>query len=84
MTRAQADAFCGSPETVYHRVSRIIPWVIFGITGLLLAALWRTIPAEIPTHYDFSGNVTSSGSKWTLLVLLGLFALMNLLMLIIC
>ena len=83
MTRLQADAFCGSPESAYHRVSKIIPWVIFGITAVLLAALWRTIPAEIPTHYDYAGNVTDSGPKGTLLVLLGLFALMNLLMLVI-
>ena len=82
MTRAQADAFCGSAETIYHRVAKIIPWVFFAITGVCLAALWRTIPEQIPTHYDLSGNVTDIEPKGTLIVLLAMFALINLLMLV--
>lgn len=41
---------------------------------LLLVSWWLFItrigklPEQIPTHFDFSGNVTSLGSKWTLLL----------------
>lgn len=46
-----------------------LTWIFATLTLFVtLAVLWE-LPAEIPAHYDFAGNVTRYGSKYELLIL---------------
>jgi uncharacterized membrane protein len=43
---------------------------------IYLSATWTTLPDKVPTHYNFAGTPDQWGSKYTLLLLLGVtFAL---------
>ncbi|MDO5498931.1 MAG: DUF1648 domain-containing protein, partial [Propionibacteriaceae bacterium] len=55
--------------------------VVFGLWVLAAAAfvgLWvwglLTMPAEVPVHTDLVGNTTRWGSRWELLIVLGIAA----------
>ena len=64
--------------------------VILGITGLVgtglmlgvLIAYWPQLPAEIPTHFDFSGTPDSWDSKQSLLYLAGVGVILYLVMIV--
>lgn len=46
-----------------------LTWIFATLTLFVtLAVLWE-LPAVIPAHYDFAGNVTRYGSKYELLIL---------------
>ena len=47
------------------QLTRMIAALCLFVTLLVL----RELPAEIPAHYDFAGNVTRYGSKYELLIL---------------
>ena len=47
------------------QLARMIAALCLFVTLLVL----RELPAEIPAHYDFAGNVTRYGSKYELLIL---------------
>lgn len=49
---------------------------LFGLSAgaLLLLASWPELPAEVPGHYDFTGNVTRYDSKGSLWGLVGISA----------
>ena len=47
------------------QLTRMIAALCLFVTLLVL----RELPAEIPAHYDFAGNVTRFGSKYELLIL---------------
>ncbi len=53
------------------RISGIISNIICAIMvlgfAIYLIINWRSIPDTIPTHFDFSGNVDSYGSKMSIL-----------------
>ena len=68
-SRAAVDAWCGVRTTLYQRIAGILAPVIYAGVLLLITLRWRYLPEQIPTHYDFAGNVTSWGSRWTLLIL---------------
>ena len=68
MKRSQFYALYG-PPTVYQRVASILaPALLLGLC-VYLAVMWYTLPAEIPTNYDFDGTPTGWGSKVTLFVM---------------
>ncbi len=75
--RRQVEQYCG-PTTVYHVISEILPWVFFLVSVILLAAGWKQIPDQVPMQMDGRGNVTSWGSKGTLIVLIAVYAVVNL------
>ena len=66
MKRAQIDAFCGCRETLYQRI------VFFAAPAILLAGIvyvavrYAQLPAEIPSHYNFYGEIDGYGSRGTL------------------
>ena len=66
-SRAAVDAWCGVRTTLYQRIAGILAPVIYAGVLLLIALRWRYLPEQIPTHYDFAGNVNGWGSRWTLL-----------------
>lgn len=57
----------------YRSISyRIATWVIHlgvWLPVILLFAFWKTIPAQIPTHYNGAGEIDSWGGKGTLFML---------------
>jgi uncharacterized membrane protein len=68
-SRAWADAFCGSRTTLWQRIAGILSPVILLGTILFIVLRWRTLPEQIPTHYNMAGEIDGYGSRWTLLVL---------------
>ena len=75
-SRAWLEAYCGAPTTLYQRIAAILaPAILLGTVAAVLIA-WRHLPQQIPTHYDFAGNVNGYGGRGTLLVmpLIGLVA----------
>ena len=75
-SRAAVDAYCGVRTTLYQRIAGILAPVIYAGAFLLIALRWRTLPEQVPTHYDFAGNVNGWGSRWTLVIMpaIGLLA----------
>lgn len=45
--------------------------VVILVTAARTAMVYPSLPAEIPNHYDASGNVTSYDDKFTLIILVG-------------
>lgn len=68
-SRAEVDAYCGVRTTLYQRVAGILaPALLIGAVAFVLLR-WRSLPEQIPTHYDFSGEVTGYGGRGVLLVM---------------
>lgn len=57
---------------IYWWISMILPAVILLGTAIYLGLIWKDIPAEIPTHFDFSGEPNGWGGKAFLWVLLAI------------
>ena len=68
-SRAWADAFCGSRTTVWQRIAGILSPVILAGTILFVVIRWHYLPDQIPTHYNFAGEIDGYGSRWTLLIM---------------
>ena len=68
-SRAQADAFCGSPTTRYQRIAGILaPLMLLGSIAYILI-IWRRLPEQIPTHYNAAGEIDGYGGRGTLLIM---------------
>ena len=80
--RNRVESYCG-PTTVYHIVSRVLPWVFFLGTVIALAAAWGRIPEKIPMQTDFHGNVTGWGDRTSLIWLAVVYLIINLTLLIV-
>jgi uncharacterized membrane protein len=62
-------------------LKEIILWVLILIPLVYLATVWKTLPAQVPSHFDFEGNVNGWTNKpdliWLILGLgLGTYILM--------
>ena len=68
-SRAWVEAFCGSRTTLWQRILGIVSPLIFAGVFIFLALRWRYLPEQIPTHYNFAGEVDGYGSRTTLLIL---------------
>ena len=68
-SRAQVDAFCGSPATRYQRIAGILaPPILLG-TIVYILIVWHTLPEQIPTHYNFAGEIDGYGGRGSLLLM---------------
>ena len=68
-SRAQVDAFCGSPTTRYQRIAGILaPLILLGSIVYILI-VWRTLPEQIPTHNNFAGEIDGYGGRGSLLLM---------------
>ncbi|MBR5093912.1 MAG: DUF1648 domain-containing protein [Oscillospiraceae bacterium] len=68
-TRAQVDAACGSPTTLYQRIAGIVsPLILLGSIAYILL-IWRQLPEQIPTHYNAAGQIDGYGGRGTLLIM---------------
>ena len=80
--RNRVESYCG-PTTVYHVVSRILPWVFFLSTVIALVAAWGHIPEQVPLQSDFQGNITGWGNKTNLIWLAVVYLIINVTLLIV-
>ncbi len=68
-SRAEVDAFCGSPTTLWQRILGILaPAVLLGSIVFILIR-WPHLPEQIPSHYNFAGEIDGYGSRLTLLLM---------------
>ena len=68
-SRAQADAFCGGPPSLYQRIAGILaPVLLLGSIAYILI-VWHKLPQQIPTHYNAAGEIDGTGGRGTLLIL---------------
>ena len=68
-SRAQADAFCGGPASLYQRIAGILAPVLLLGSIAYLCIIWHKLPQQIPTHYNASGQIDGYGGRGTLLIL---------------
>jgi uncharacterized membrane protein len=66
MKRAQIDAFCGCRETLYQRIAFFAAPAILLAGIVYVAVRYAQLPAEIPSHYNFYGEIDGYGSRGTL------------------
>ena len=71
-----AYVLLGKPTRVYHILFGVISPLLQIALIVWLACIFRSLPDKVPTHYDFSGNVTGTGGKGTLWIIV-LFGLVN-------
>ena len=68
-SRAEVDAFCGSPTTLWQRILGILAPVV--LLGSIVFVLIRfpSLPEQIPTHYNFAGEIDGYGGRFSLLLM---------------
>ena len=74
-SRAEVDAFCGSPSTLWQRVLGILsPVLLLGAIAFILIR-WPQLPPQIPSNYNAAGEVTGYSSRGLLFLMpaIGLF-----------
>ena len=74
-SRAEVDAFCGSPTTLWQRILGILaPVVLLGSIVFVLIR-WPQLPPQIPSNYNAAGEVTGYSSRGLLFLMpaIGLF-----------
>lgn len=68
-TRAEVDAFCGSPTTLWQRILGVLaPAVLLGSIVFILIR-FPSLPEQIPTHYNFAGEIDGYGGRFSLLLM---------------
>ena len=83
-SRAQVDAFCGSPTTPYQRIAGILaPLILLGSIVYILI-IWKKLPEQIPTHYNFAGEIDGYGGRGTLLLMPIIGLVMDLSLALVC
>lgn len=68
-SRAEVDAFCGSPTTLWQRVLGLLaPAVLLGSIVFVLIR-FPSLPAQIPSNYNAAGEVTGYSSRGLLFLM---------------
>ena len=68
-SRAEVDAFCGSPSTLWQRILGILsPVVLLGSIAFILIR-FPSLPEQIPTHYNMAGEIDGYGGRFSLLLM---------------
>ena len=68
-SRAEVDAFCGSPTTLWQRVLGILSPVLLLGTIVFVLIRWPHLPDQIPTHFNLAGEVDGYGGRGILLAM---------------
>ncbi len=68
-TRAEVDAFCGSPTTRWQRILGILSPVV--LLGAIVFVLIRfpSLPEQIPIHFNAKGEIDGYGGRFSLLLM---------------
>lgn len=61
-----------------HRIAMIVSIIILLVSIILAIVLAATTEGEIPTHFDFFGEIDAYGSPWTAVLLPAIMLLTNL------
>lgn len=61
-----------------HRIAVIVSFIVLLISLILAIVLAATTEGEIPTHFDFFGEIDAYGSPWTAVLLPAIMLLTNL------
>ena len=61
-----------------HKIIEIISYVLLAVSFILAIIAQKTLPDQIPAHYDLTGKVTGYGSPTTLFMLPGIMLFSNL------
>ena len=68
-SRAEVDAFCGSPTTLWQRILGILaPVVLLGSIAFVLIR-FPHLPEQIPIHFNAKGEIDGWGGRGTLLIM---------------
>lgn len=59
------------PRTGLEIYCEVIAAVAVAFVFIYLSATWTTLPDKVPTHFNFAGTPDHWGSKYSLLLLLG-------------
>lgn len=53
----------------YQRIVHILTWVLLAAVWISVPLCWGHLPEQIPTHYDFAGNIDGWGSRAAILLM---------------
>ncbi|MGX8693020.1 MAG: DUF1648 domain-containing protein [Clostridia bacterium] len=68
-SRAEVDAFCGSPSTLWQRVLGILSPVLLLGSILFILIRFPSLPERIPMHYNFAGEIDGYSGRLMLLIM---------------
>ena len=68
-SRAEVDAFCGSPTTRWQRVLGILSPALLLVTIVYLLIRLPFLPERIPSHYNFAGEIDGTSGRGMLLLM---------------
>ena len=77
-SRAQVDAICGGPPSLYQRIAGILSTVLLLGSIVYILILWHKLPEQIPTHYNMAGEIDAYGGRGILLLMPIIGLVMNL------
>ena len=74
-SRAEVDAFCGSPTTLWQRILGILSPVVLLGSIIFILIRWPQLPPQIPSNYNAAGEVTGYSRRGLLFLMpaIGLF-----------
>ena len=55
-----------------YRIATVLCFLLLTAATVFVIIRWPQMPDQIPMHYNFAGEVNSYGSKWMMLLLMGL------------
>jgi uncharacterized membrane protein len=59
------------PRTRLEIYCEVVAAITVAFVFIYLSATWTTLPDKVPTHFNFAGTPDQWGSKYTLLLLVG-------------
>lgn len=68
-TRAEVDAFCGSPGTRWQRALGFAAPAVLLASIVFILIRFPALPEQIPTHYNARGEIDGTGGRFTLLLM---------------
>lgn len=54
---------------LYKKTMNILGWLSLGITFVYIMFQWKSLPDQIPVHYDFYGEADRYGGKASILIM---------------
>lgn len=68
-TRAEVDAFCGSPTTLWQRVLGILSPAVLLVSIVFILIRFPHLPEQIPIHFNAKGEIDGYGGRFSLLLM---------------
>lgn len=68
-SRAEVDAFCGSPTTLWQRILGILSPVLLLGTIVFILIRFPSLPEQIPSHFNYAGEIDGYSGRGMLLLM---------------